>query len=177
MPSSRVESTPSPPASRSERRIDGSARPPSGRDAAPPTQPPTCRSEARRSAIARIAGRRRASRSIIPILLLLIALGGLRRGLASAEPFGLASSSTSDWDRGQRQVRCGAGGLRYRRLVAHRALIATPLAVGVAIFLSEFAPRWLRQPVAFLVDLLAAIPSVVYGLWGLLVLCRSFAIT
>ena len=42
--------------------------------------------------------------------------------------------------------------------------------MGVAIFLSEFAPRWLRQPVAFLVDLLAAIPSVVYGLWGILVL-------
>jgi phosphate transport system permease protein len=49
-------------------------------------------------------------------------------------------------------------------------LIATPLAVGVAIFLSEFAPAWVRQPVAFFVDLLAAIPSVVYGLWGILVL-------
>src|SRR5262249_56783357 len=49
-------------------------------------------------------------------------------------------------------------------------VLATPLAVGVAIFLSEFAPRWVRQPVAFLVDLLAAIPSVVYGLWGILVM-------
>src|SRR5438477_924638 len=49
-------------------------------------------------------------------------------------------------------------------------LIAVPLALGVAIFLTEFAPRWLRQPVAFLVELLAAIPSVVYGLWGVFVL-------
>ena len=49
-------------------------------------------------------------------------------------------------------------------------LLATPLALGVAIFLSEFAPPWLRQPVGFLVDLLAAIPSVVYGLWGIFVL-------
>ena len=49
-------------------------------------------------------------------------------------------------------------------------LLATPLALGVAIFLSEFAPAWLRQPVGFLVDLLAAIPSVVYGLWGIFVL-------
>jgi phosphate transport system permease protein len=48
--------------------------------------------------------------------------------------------------------------------------IATPLALGVAIFLSEFAPNWMRQPLAFLVDLLAAVPSVVYGLWGLAVL-------
>jgi phosphate transport system permease protein len=49
-------------------------------------------------------------------------------------------------------------------------LVATPLALGVAIFLSEFAPAWIRQPLAFLVDLLAAIPSVVYGLWGVFVL-------
>ena len=50
------------------------------------------------------------------------------------------------------------------------AIIATPLALGVSIFLSEIAPKWLRQPVGFLVDLLAAIPSVVYGLWGIFVL-------
>ncbi len=49
-------------------------------------------------------------------------------------------------------------------------LLAIPLAVGVAIFLTEFAPKWMRQPVAFLVELLAAIPSVVYGLWGIFVL-------
>jgi phosphate transport system permease protein len=49
-------------------------------------------------------------------------------------------------------------------------LIATPLALGVAIFTTELAPQRLRAPVAFLVDLLAAVPSVVYGLWGLFVL-------
>jgi phosphate transport system permease protein len=48
--------------------------------------------------------------------------------------------------------------------------IATPLALGVAVFGAELAPRWLRAPVAFLVDLLAAVPSVVYGLWGVAVL-------
>ncbi|MSR01299.1 MAG: phosphate ABC transporter permease subunit PstC [Gemmatimonadetes bacterium] len=49
-------------------------------------------------------------------------------------------------------------------------LIAVPLSLGVAIYLTEFAPKWLRQPVAFLIELLAAIPSVVYGLWGIFVL-------
>src|SRR5437899_4572706 len=49
-------------------------------------------------------------------------------------------------------------------------LIAVPLALGVAIYLTEFSPKWLRQPIAFLVELLAAIPSVVYGLWGIFVL-------
>src|SRR6266550_1016784 len=46
-------------------------------------------------------------------------------------------------------------------------LLAVPLALGVAIYLTEFSPKWLRQPIAFLVELLAAIPSVVYGLWGI----------
>ena len=48
-------------------------------------------------------------------------------------------------------------------------LIAVPLSLGVAIYLTEFAPRAIRQPVAFVIELLAAIPSVVYGLWGLFV--------
>jgi phosphate transport system permease protein len=49
-------------------------------------------------------------------------------------------------------------------------VLAVPLAVGVAIYLTEFAPGWLRRPVGTLVELLAAIPSVVYGLWGIFVL-------
>lgn len=48
--------------------------------------------------------------------------------------------------------------------------IAVPLAVGLAIFLTELAPRWIAAPVAFGTELLAAIPSVVYGLWGIFVL-------
>lgn len=49
-------------------------------------------------------------------------------------------------------------------------LIAVPLSLGVAIFLSEFAPQKIRAPIAFILELLAAIPSVVYGLWGIFVL-------
>jgi phosphate transport system permease protein len=49
-------------------------------------------------------------------------------------------------------------------------VMAVPLSLGVAIFLTEFAPRAIRQPIAFLIELLAAIPSVVYGLWGIFVL-------
>jgi phosphate ABC transporter, permease protein PstC len=46
-------------------------------------------------------------------------------------------------------------------------VIAVPLSIGVAIFLTEFAPGPLRRPIGFIVELLAAIPSVVYGLWGI----------
>jgi phosphate transport system permease protein len=49
-------------------------------------------------------------------------------------------------------------------------LIAVPLAIGVAVFLTEMSPRFLRGPLAFLTELLAAIPSVVYGLWAVFVL-------
>lgn len=49
-------------------------------------------------------------------------------------------------------------------------LIAVPISFGVAIFLSEMAPAWLRSPLGFLVELLAAVPSVVYGLWGIFAL-------
>ena len=49
-------------------------------------------------------------------------------------------------------------------------LIATPLAIGIALYISHFAPRRLSQSLGYSIDLLAAIPSVVYGLWGMLVL-------
>ena len=52
-------------------------------------------------------------------------------------------------------------------------IIAVPLALGIAIFLSEIAPDWLRTPLGLLVELLAAIPSVVYGLWGIYVFLPS----
>jgi phosphate transport system permease protein len=56
-------------------------------------------------------------------------------------------------------------------------IIAIPLALASALFITEYAPRWLSEPVGYLVELLAAIPSVVYGLWGIFVLLplvRSF---
>ena len=49
-------------------------------------------------------------------------------------------------------------------------LIAAPVSIGIAIFLSELCPAWLRQPLTFLTELLASVPSIVYGLWGIFVL-------
>jgi phosphate transport system permease protein len=49
-------------------------------------------------------------------------------------------------------------------------LLATPLALGSAVFVSEYAPSWLGKPIAFIIELLVAIPSVAYGIWGLFVL-------
>lgn len=106
----------------------------------------------------------------VPILLALITIEVMIAAWPAFSRFGVGFVTSSAWDPVRQEF--GAAPMIYGTLVssALALLIATPFALGVAIFLAEFAPRWLRQPVAFLVDLLAAIPSVVYGLWGVFVL-------
>jgi len=103
----------------------------------------------------------------IPLLLLLIAVEIGSAGWPTFREHGISFLFLSTWDpnSGQYGVLPAIYGTLISSLLA--ILLATPLALGVAIFLSEFAPAWLRTPVAFLVDLLAAIPSVIYGLWGI----------
>ena len=48
-------------------------------------------------------------------------------------------------------------------------LIAVPVSVGIALFVTQVAPLWLRRPIVYVTDLLAVVPSVVFGLWGVLV--------
>lgn len=106
----------------------------------------------------------------IPALLLLILVEVLRAGWPALSRFGFGFLVSRTWDPVQNVY--GAAPAIFGTVVTSilALVIATPLALGVAVFLSEFAPRWLRAPVGFLVDLLAAIPSVVYGLWGVFVL-------
>jgi phosphate transport system permease protein len=52
--------------------------------------------------------------------------------------------------------------------------IAVPISLGVALFITQVAPPWLKKPMVYLVDLLAVVPSVVFGLWGVLVLSQHF---
>ena len=106
----------------------------------------------------------------VPILLLLIAFEIASAAWPAFRAFGASFLSSSEWEVSSSTF--GALPAIYGTIVSSiiALVVATPLALGVAIFLSEFAPSWLRQPVAFLVDLLAAIPSVVYGLWGIFVL-------
>ena len=84
--------------------------------------------------------------------------------------FGLTFLTTSTWDPVQDQF--GAVPLIFGTLLSSliALVIAVPLALGVAIYLTEFAPPLIRRPIAFVIELLAAIPSVVYGLWGIFVL-------
>jgi phosphate transport system permease protein len=106
----------------------------------------------------------------VPLLLILIAWEIGAAGWPTLQKFGFRFLTSSAWDPVKGEF--GAAPAIYGTLVSSliALVLATPLALGVSLFLSEIAPRRLRQPVAFLVDLLAAIPSVVYGLWGIFVL-------
>jgi len=107
---------------------------------------------------------------LVPLLLLAIVAQLTIAAWPSIRQFGFGFLVRSTWD----PVRSvfGAAPMIFGTLLSSLValLIATPLALGVAIFLTEFAPRRLRRPVGSLVELLAAIPSVVYGLWGIFVL-------
>jgi phosphate transport system permease protein len=107
---------------------------------------------------------------VIPALVIAIALAVFVAAWPAFSKLGLSIITSSDWDVAAGHF--GAAPAVFGTLVSSAValIIATPLAIGIAIFLSEFSPLWLRQPIGFLVDLLAAIPSVVYGLWGIFIL-------
>jgi phosphate transport system permease protein len=88
----------------------------------------------------------------------------------SLKRFGWGFLITSTWDPVAENF--GALPFIYGTVVSALValMIAAPLSIGAAIYLAEVAPSWIRPPVAFLIELLAAIPSVVYGLWGIFVL-------
>ncbi len=92
------------------------------------------------------------------------------RSRLSWHAFGLKFFFQSDWDPVNEQF--GAWPFVFGTIVSSilALLLAVPLAVGVAVFITEMCPRWLRGALAFTTELLAAIPSVIYGLWAIFVL-------
>ncbi len=107
---------------------------------------------------------------LVALLVAGIAFELWRESRLSIEKFGLGFWKTSIWDpvAGNFGALPFIWGTLYSSFLA--LLIATPVALGIAVFLSELSPRSLRTPLAFLTELLAAIPSIVYGLWGVFVL-------
>jgi phosphate transport system permease protein len=80
--------------------------------------------------------------------------------------------TTEEWFPNQSQPVFGVAALLFGTIVtaAVAMILAVPVAVGIALFITLYAPRRIANPLAYIVDLLAAVPSVVYGLWGLVVL-------
>jgi len=87
----------------------------------------------------------------------------------SIQHFGLAFLWTPEWD--PVQEKFGGLVMIYGTLATSviALLIAVPVSFGIALFLTELSPKWLKRPLGTAIELLAAIPSIVYGMWGLLV--------
>jgi phosphate transport system permease protein len=130
------------------------------------------RAGARRSAVPDIAFR---ALTVIFALVVLLLLGGVLSTLiAGALPalaaFGPGFLVTNAWN--PVTEKFGALAPVYGTLVtsAIAMLIAIPVAFGIALFITELCPVWLKRPLATMIELLAAIPSIIYGVWGLFVL-------
>jgi phosphate transport system permease protein len=110
----------------------------------------------------------------------LLLLGGIMvslfiGALPSIKAFGLGFYTTSDWDTGTDTY--GALAPIYGTLVTSiiAILIAVPVSFGIAMFLTELAPEWLRRPLGIAIELLAGVPSIIYGMWGFFVFAPWFS--
>ena len=114
-----------------------------------------------------VAGAAAAGAVVLLGLIAYKVVEGSRLGLST---FGVGFLSHIGWDPVHNKM--GAAVFLFGAAVTSLGalILATPLALGIALFLSELAPRWIRAPVTALVETLAAIPSVVIGLWGIIVL-------
>jgi phosphate transport system permease protein len=107
-------------------------------------------------------------------LVTLLLLAGIIFSLVSGawpaiKAYGLSFLWTKEWD--PVQDRYGGLVMIYGTLATSfiALIIAVPVSFGIALFLTELSPRWLKRPLGVAIELLAAIPSIVYGMWGLLV--------
>src|SRR5437588_2992385 len=115
------------------------------------------------------------SATLVAALLVLTLLGGVALTLLHGSwpafsHFKLAFLTREIWNPVTDQY--GALAPVYGTLVTSllAMLLATPVSLGVAVFLTEIAPVWLKRPVGVAIELLAAVPSIIYGIWGLFVL-------
>jgi phosphate transport system permease protein len=106
---------------------------------------------------------------LVLLLLLGTAASMLWGGRLAFSTFGLHFLTGREWD--AVNGRFGAFVPIYGTLVtsAIALIIAVPVSIGIALFLTEIAPRWARGPIGIAIELLAAIPSIIYGMWGLFV--------
>lgn len=107
---------------------------------------------------------------LVLVILALIAYSTISKAWPAFRDEGLSYFTSDVWD--PANAAFGTLAFSFGTLVISviALVLAVPVSIGIALFITELAPRWMRRPVVTLIDLLAAVPSVVYGLWGLLVL-------
>ncbi len=112
---------------------------------------------------------------LVAITLVAIMVSLVAEGWKALHTFGWHFLVTSTWDPVSNQFGAVVfiAGTLISSLIA--MVIAVPVSFGIALFISELSPRWLRGPISAAIELLAAIPSIIYGMWGLLVFAPWFA--
>ncbi|HET7659650.1 MAG TPA: phosphate ABC transporter permease subunit PstC [Oryzihumus sp.] len=114
-------------------------------------------------------GAARGAGLLVIILVVLIATFLLSQAIPAIAHDKANFLTSTDWNVDGDTLSFGIANLLWVTVISSviALLIAVPLGVGVALFITQYSPRWLSRPAASLVDLLAAVPSIVYGLWGL----------
>ncbi|WP_051361822.1 phosphate ABC transporter permease subunit PstC [Solimonas soli] len=108
-------------------------------------------------------------------IIVLVMLGGViislvDGALPAIKTFGFSFITTESWN--PVTEKFGAAAPIYGTLVTAfiAMLIGVPISIGIAIFITELCPRWLKRPISTAIELLAGIPSIIYGIWGLFIL-------
>ena len=125
-------------------------------------------------------GRLFEAASYASALLVLAILGGILAsmiygGWPALQKFGLSFLVSSEWNIGREEFGAFVAvvGTLTSALIA--LAIGVPVSLGIAIFLTQLCPPWIKRPVATVIELLAAVPSIIYGMWGLFVFAPLFA--
>ena len=113
-------------------------------------------------------------------LLVLIVLAGILGsiiygGLPAFREFGFGFLTSSAWNVGTEQYGALVAVIGTLASAFLALLIGVPVSLGIAVFLTQLCPGWARKPVAMTIELLAAVPSIIYGMWGLFVFAPLFA--
>jgi phosphate transport system permease protein len=113
----------------------------------------------------------------IVLLILLVAIFLIARAIPAIADDQVNFLFSREWSVEGATLRFGVLDLLWVTVVISllAMLIAVPIAIGIALFITQYAPRRLARPVAYVVDLLAAIPSIIYGIWGITVLAPKLA--
>ena len=114
-------------------------------------------------------GAARGAGLLVIVLVVLIATFLLSQAVPAIAHDKANFLTSTDWSVDGDTLSFGIANLLWVTVISSviALLVAVPLGVGVALFITQYSPRWLARPAASLVDLLAAVPSIVYGLWGL----------
>jgi len=114
--------------------------------------------------------------TLVLVILGLVAASMTQRALPVLQKMGPEFLTSSKWSAAEDHYGALAFifGTLYTALIA--LVLAVPVSLGVALFITQVAPRWLKRPMIYLIDLCAVVPSVVWGLWGVLVLSQHFGL-